>query len=99
MAGRARVSGTYPGFAALARDSLAATTGDQVGAKPRVAFFSLFSARFSFIVFAGFFFVSFLRSMPLLMVFPLSGGHGTVLRPGAKYAPAATRLALRRHAL
>src|SRR5688572_31689241 len=51
------------------------------------AFFSLFAARFSFIVFSGFFFVSFLRSMPLLMVFPLSGGHGTVLRPGAKYAP------------
>ena len=54
-----------PGSAVLARDAISEDVSDQVGANPRVAFFSPFSARFSFSVFAGFFFVSFFLSRPL----------------------------------
>jgi hypothetical protein len=52
----------------------------QVGAKPFATFFSFFSARFSFIVFAGFFFCSFFLSRPLLMSVSFVVGDRSVVR-------------------
>lgn len=67
--------------------SIRAAAPDQTGAKPLVAFLSRFSAFFSFMDFAGFFFVSFFWFMPFMGFssarLTVAGGTS---RP-AQYAP------------
>ncbi len=62
----------------------------QAGANPLVAFLSFFSAFFSFIVLAGFFFCSFFWSMPLPTCISLAvRGCGCGCSRPTEYAPLA----------